>query len=439
MPPKNTASMPAEPPFSSPSQTVTFITGKGDKERQFVVHKEFACKHSSVWNAAFNGSFIEGRTQTYRLEDTTGDAFQFLVQWLYQGRMGLLVHGRDDHATTLAADHRDRCGEQDSILAELWILGDRFLIRPLQNYVMAQMHSIQTTCGKMDPAVCRVIYDNTAMGSPLRRFAVDQICWLRGPVEMSMLDVIPTRMLKDITFAADELVTFLVGPRGKEKKFLVHKEFACYHSPVLQAAFNSDNEEGQTQTYRFERSGYERTFKLLVQWLYGQRIETLFMEKDPEPWEIYYSMEISKCARPSLDANQKSTVQADNDALVKLWILADKLQIPLCQDEVIVRMHKRWEELDEIALESIQYIWANTCADILLRKFILHQCWLLLDIGDIKKRADCFPKELLFDLVILYKDVKRLDELGRRDQMTKFSALLGNGKFYRRISRHGSG
>jgi hypothetical protein len=128
--------------------------------------------------------------------------------------MDLLVHGRDDHATT--ADHRDRCGEQDLILAEIWILGDRYLIRPLQNYVMAQMHSIQTTCGKMDPTVGRVIYDNTAVGSPLRRFAVDQICWLRGPVEMKVLDVIPTRMLKDITLVlAEEAPADLRRKRAK--------------------------------------------------------------------------------------------------------------------------------------------------------------------------------------------------------------------------------
>ncbi|PQE03982.1 hypothetical protein CJF31_00003074 [Rutstroemia sp. NJR-2017a BVV2] len=198
----------------SPSEIVTFITGKGDKERHFVVHTEFACKHSSVWKAAFNGGFIEGKTQTYRLEDTTGDAFQFLVQWLYRGRMDLLVHGGDDHATK--ADHRARCGKQDLILAELWILGDRFLIRPLQNYVMAQMHSIQTTCGKMAPAVSRVIYDNTAEGSPLRRFAVDQICWLRRPVDMKMLDVVPVQMLKNITLSlAEEAPADLRRKRAK--------------------------------------------------------------------------------------------------------------------------------------------------------------------------------------------------------------------------------
>src|ERR1700678_3199043 len=37
----------------------------------------------------------------------------------------------------------------------------------------------------------------------------------------------------------DTLVTFLIGPGNNPKKFVVHKEVACYHSRVFDAAFNN--------------------------------------------------------------------------------------------------------------------------------------------------------------------------------------------------------
>lgn len=39
-----------------------------------------------------------------------------------------------------------------------------------------------------------------------------------------------------------------------ENKFVVHKEFTCYYSPVLKAVFESKLIEGQKQTYRLTDS-----------------------------------------------------------------------------------------------------------------------------------------------------------------------------------------
>jgi BTB/POZ domain len=57
-----------------------------------LVHKEVACLHSPVFKTAFNGSFVEGKTQTYRLEDTSVDVFRLLVQWLYSQKFKLAVY-----------------------------------------------------------------------------------------------------------------------------------------------------------------------------------------------------------------------------------------------------------------------------------------------------------------------------------------------------------
>jgi hypothetical protein len=59
----------------SPEAIVTFLIGPGDSPKKFIVHKEHACHHSPILNAAFNGNFVEGQTQTYRIEDTSPGPF----------------------------------------------------------------------------------------------------------------------------------------------------------------------------------------------------------------------------------------------------------------------------------------------------------------------------------------------------------------------------
>ena len=66
---------------------VTFLIGPEPNPAKFVVRREFACYHSKVLNTAFNSNFIEGQTQTYRLEDTTPGTFKLLVQWLYMQKL----------------------------------------------------------------------------------------------------------------------------------------------------------------------------------------------------------------------------------------------------------------------------------------------------------------------------------------------------------------
>ncbi|KAE9381274.1 hypothetical protein N431DRAFT_457876 [Stipitochalara longipes BDJ] len=56
--------------FADPNSLVTFIIGEKDESTKFTIHKEVGCCHSKVLDAAFNSDFVEGQTQTYRLEDT---------------------------------------------------------------------------------------------------------------------------------------------------------------------------------------------------------------------------------------------------------------------------------------------------------------------------------------------------------------------------------
>jgi hypothetical protein len=68
--------------ISKPRALVTFLIGEGDKPEKFTVHKEFAC-HVKAFDSAFNSNFMEGQTQTYRIDDTSAVAFRLFVHWLY--------------------------------------------------------------------------------------------------------------------------------------------------------------------------------------------------------------------------------------------------------------------------------------------------------------------------------------------------------------------
>jgi hypothetical protein len=94
-------------------ELVTFLIGKD--QRKYLVHKSFACYYSPVLNAAFTGSFIEGQTQTYILEDTNPDGFERFVNWLYTQKIEAYKEG-------------ENVGIFFKITAQLYVLAQKFLI-----------------------------------------------------------------------------------------------------------------------------------------------------------------------------------------------------------------------------------------------------------------------------------------------------------------------
>ncbi|TVY32908.1 hypothetical protein LOCC1_G007719 [Lachnellula occidentalis] len=177
---------------------------------------------------------------------------------------------------------------------------------------------------------------------------------------------------------ADTLVTFLIGPENvdvKPKTFIVHKEIACYHSPVLNAAFNSDFIEGQTQTYTLDDIS-EGAFKLLVQWLYSQKLVL---------------------PRPPM-ANELCILYTD---LVMLWVLADKLDIPSLQNLVLEKIEQISDESVSIPYESFDYIYRNTSKGSQLRRFLVEMVSMQCheNIFDDEDEHH-IPRRMLLDLII---------------------------------------
>ncbi|CZR67381.1 uncharacterized protein PAC_17280 [Phialocephala subalpina] len=103
-------------------ELVKLFAGITPEARSFNVHKNFATYHSPVLRAAFNSSFIEGQTQTYRFEDDfEHEVINLLANWFYaqqidwdQAQLGESGKGYD----------LKRC----QCLLKLWVLADQLLL-----------------------------------------------------------------------------------------------------------------------------------------------------------------------------------------------------------------------------------------------------------------------------------------------------------------------
>ncbi|TVY35538.1 hypothetical protein LOCC1_G005519 [Lachnellula occidentalis] len=186
-----------------------------------------------------------------------------------------------------------------------------------------------------------------------------------------------------------ELITLEFGP-GKTK-FVVHKEFACYHSPVLKAALNSDFIEGQTHTYTLEDSG-ETTGRLFVHWLYFQEL------LDHDDWEPKEEKGI-------------------NLILIQLHMLADKLLIPLLQNSIIPVTHQHVHQNELQLLYTLEYVYEETEAGSLLRRFILHLCACYMAPSTYSNFANDVPKEMLLELAAAYGTKFEIEEAEKAFRM----------------------
>jgi hypothetical protein len=202
-------------------QLVTFIIGKGEISKTFIIHKAVACAHSPVLLAAFNGPFIEGQTQTYRLEDTSPSVFPFLVQWMYTQRIKLLTHIEESGESRGSSDpgpgHDEICRKQDTLFVDLWVLGDQLLMDGLQNYIMRQMQRVGHVCGVMAADIYHSIYAQTSSDSPLRRLIVDQCIWMGSGCE-ELSEYYPHEMLVD-------LVKKLRKGNVSLEPFIIHRDY----------------------------------------------------------------------------------------------------------------------------------------------------------------------------------------------------------------------
>ncbi|TVY86775.1 hypothetical protein LAWI1_G008444 [Lachnellula willkommii] len=209
--------------FREPDRMVTFEVGP--EEKKFLIHKAIACRASPVFDKAFNGNFIEGRTQTYKLPDVDPATFVLFSDWIYAKKLTLLSHDfatEDTRTEEETIDHLGKCAMQDKVLVNLWIMADRFLVTKLQNHVIVHLMEISKICGSVIGRCLHAIYTETMPGSQLRRMVVDQYAWSGCTLDQDTADL-PHEMLVDLVILYSQSAPLSV--KDRMRKDVVAEEY----------------------------------------------------------------------------------------------------------------------------------------------------------------------------------------------------------------------
>lgn len=160
----------------------------GPEKKKFILHKEFACQYSPVFKAAFNSDFIEGQTQTYKLEDVTEAAARLLVNWFYTQQLDIEGYG--------ASSPEKR--QEDMALCQLWVLADKLLVPQLQNQTIRTMVDLRVKTNIIPTLSLEYIWANTSPGNPLRRLLVHQCATLAPSCYFNYSTRYPQEMLIEL-------------------------------------------------------------------------------------------------------------------------------------------------------------------------------------------------------------------------------------------------
>jgi hypothetical protein len=183
--------------------------------------------------------------------------------------------------------------------------------------------------------------------------------------------------LKDDCSAAfyGETATIKVGTGSDQQSFHVHRELLSFYSQYFRAAFNGDFAEAESGVVELETED-PAVFASFVAWLYTRKIRT-----------------------DQIDTKNSTEYFL---SIVKLWIFADRRQIPLLMNEMIDTLQQVALEVKLLPTSSFQEVYKNTSDNSLLRRMLVDMSQRL---GS-ETLAECmtrhpenFPKDYLFDMV----------------------------------------
>lgn len=145
---------------------MTLYVDDGDGASKYTVHKQFACHFSPVFKAAFMDGFLEGKTLTYRLYDTTSDVVDLLVHWFYTQELIIEQKHTPSKRTFPTIS---------TLLAKLWVLANFLLIPQLQELALKRLREFQKRYKMVAIRTLVYVFESTPEGSALRRFFLEQV------------------------------------------------------------------------------------------------------------------------------------------------------------------------------------------------------------------------------------------------------------------------
>ncbi|KAI4725320.1 hypothetical protein E4T49_06916 [Aureobasidium sp. EXF-10728] len=127
----------------------TIKVGRGPHAGVFTVQKALLCGSSTYFEAALNGPFIEGQSQTINLDDEDPTIFRTYVAWLYQGQL-------NSQDIERALEDPQDFGQH---IAELIVFADKRVVRELKNDAISMLLSYLYKNGLAALDVISRIYD----------------------------------------------------------------------------------------------------------------------------------------------------------------------------------------------------------------------------------------------------------------------------------------
>ncbi|KAI9704986.1 MAG: hypothetical protein M1836_006766 [Candelina mexicana] len=141
----------------------------GHKAQEFIVHKTPICFHSSFFQKACDGRWVEAAHVQVNLPEDDPAVFEVLVQWLYAQKIEEAIINDDFISTSL-------------MLVRLYLLADKLGIPRLKNISIDTFVEMFES-KKLLPTekIIAEIWKTTMAGCPFRQVCVDLWGWSSGP------------------------------------------------------------------------------------------------------------------------------------------------------------------------------------------------------------------------------------------------------------------
>lgn len=168
----------------------------------------------------------------------------------------------------------------------------------------------------------------------------------------------------------------MVIAKSGNKPFSVHKSLACEYSPVLDAAFTGQFQEGLTQSMDLNDTTPSAA-ALLLRWMYTGKLH---------------------------DRSNQLPRWYD---LMEFWLLADKLLILEAQNLAMWGIEVARSEEGLVPTDYLAHIYKSTAPGSPLRKWVIDQVATKSTVHaletDIREQPQRYTLEILADLVVALK------------------------------------
>ena len=166
----------------------------------------------------------------------------------------------------------------------------------------------------------------------------------------------------------DKTVEVKVGSDENQKSFTLHQGLLCHYSGFFEAALKGAFAEAKNNKIELKDEDPE-TFERFLAWLYTRRFHR------------------------SMDKNDNFTI------IAKLWVLADRRQIPLLSNAMIDAMRDEIASQWTVPTADLHYLYQNTTASSGLRQLIVYA---ISNTGGpellVEKSRSRWPPDALWDV-----------------------------------------